>query len=167
MLRIMITIAAVLSCTTSLQAEMKLSSPAFEDQAPLPAKFTCKGANVSPPLRFDGIPEKAKSLALIVDDQDAPSGTFVHWLVWNIAPDHSHMAERSGLGFRGRNDFGALGYRGPCPPPGKAHRYIFHLYALDKVLKLPDGITRPKLDEQMKGHILESAELTAFYGDED
>ncbi|MDP1836266.1 MAG: YbhB/YbcL family Raf kinase inhibitor-like protein [Chlamydiales bacterium] len=166
MLRIIIAIVAVLSFAHPLQAEMKLSSPAFKDQQPLPQKFTCKGANVSPPLTFEGIPVDTKSLALIVDDQDAPSGTFVHWIIWNVDPDLTHIAERSGLGFRGRNDFGALGYRGPCPPPGKAHRYIFHLYALDQELSLPDGITRQKLDEQMKGHILESAELTAFYGNE-
>lgn len=155
---------ALVICCSSLHAEMRLFSPAFEHEKNLPVRFTCRGLNYSPPLRFENVPEDTKSLAIIMEDSNSTTSTFVHWLVWNIDPDITRMSERSGLGLHGRNDFGALGYRGPCPPSGKPHRYIFRLYALDTILKQPDGITRQKLDEAMKGHIIDSAELIGYYG---
>lgn len=146
---------------------MQLVSPAFKDQQSLPEKFTCKGDNFSPPLHFKNVPQGTESLALLVDDPDSPSGTFIHWLIWNVEPDTTKIAERSGLGFRGRNDFGVIGYKGPCSPIGKSHRYVFHLYALDKILNLPDGASRREVERAMQGHILESAQLTALFGEKE
>src|SRR3989442_981117 len=126
---------------------MKLSSPAFNEGGLIPSKFTCDGENVSLPLEWEDVPAQAKSLALIVDDPDAPSGLFVHWLVIDISPGNHGLSEGTGAtgATQGINGFGKIGYGGPCPPSG-THRYYFHLYALDTELHLPSGVSRQELD---------------------
>ncbi len=115
---------------------MKISSSAFADSQSIPARYTCDGADASPPLTFSDIPSNAKGLALVVDDPDAPSGTFDHWIVWNIPVTMTNVAEgQSPQGVAGRNGFGKSGYGGPCPPKGE-HRYQFKLYALDATMNL-------------------------------
>lgn len=142
----------------------------FENHQPIPAKYTCDGEDISPILKFMNIPEKSKSLAIIVDDPDAPRGTFDHWIVWNLSPDLHRLSEGAwemkGLASKPRqgiNGFGQVRYRGPCPPPGKAHRYFFKLYALDAMLELAEGARKQELEKAMEGHILEKAELIGTY----
>ncbi len=138
-----------------------VSSPAFEQGGRIPARYTCDSDDVSPELRISSIPEGTKTLALIVDDPDAPMGTWVHWLVWNIPPAEV-IAENTAPGTLGRNDFGKLEWGGPCPPSGE-HRYFFRLYALDAELDLPEGSARQELERAMQGHILARAELMGRY----
>jgi len=147
-----------------------LKSSAFPAGAEVPKKFTCEGPDVSPALEWSGPPAKTASFALIVDDPDAPVGTWVHWVFWNL-PANTHslredVAKREQLedGSRqGRNDFRKVGYNGPCPPPGKPHRYFFRLYALDAKLDLAPGATRQELDSAMKGRILGEAEYMGTF----
>ena len=144
-------------------AKMKITSSAFQDGANIPSKFTCDGADISPPLQIADIPSQAKSLALIVDDPDAPSGLFTHWMVWNIPPQTGAVREGSApKGVQGTNDFGKSGYGGPCPPSG-THRYYFKIFALDRELDLPFGAKRGQLDAAMKGHIVAQGELMGRY----
>jgi Raf kinase inhibitor-like YbhB/YbcL family protein len=144
-------------------AKMKIISSAFQEGASIPSKFSCDGANTSPPLQIADVPSGAKSLALIVDDPDAPSGLFTHWTVWNISPQLNTIAEGSApKGVQGTNDFGKSGYGGPCPPSG-THRYYFKIFALDRELDLPFGAKRGQLDEAMKGHIVAQGELMGRY----
>ncbi|MBI3441214.1 MAG: YbhB/YbcL family Raf kinase inhibitor-like protein [Proteobacteria bacterium] len=146
---------------------MKISSTAFVRDAKIPAKYTCEGADISPDLAWEGIPEKTKTLALIMDDPDAPAGTWVHWVVYNIPatvhafPAHVPVSERLDNGaLQGRNSFRKIGYGGPCPPPEHGpHRYFFLLYALDIPLDLKAGASKEDLKAAMSGHILEQAEL--------
>lgn len=142
---------------------MHIESPAFEAQQLIPKKFTCEGEDVSPPLIIQDVPKGTKSLVLIVDDPDAPRGVFVHWLAWNIEPSSQQLAEGATPPSQGRNDFGELDYKGPCPPLGKPHRYFFKLYALDVKLNLPAGSNKKQLEDSMKGHILGHAELIGLY----
>jgi Raf kinase inhibitor-like YbhB/YbcL family protein len=147
-----------------------VKSSAFGAGAEIPKQFTCSGVDVSPALVWSGAPAKAASFALIVDDPDAPVGTWVHWAVWNL-PATAHalsegIAKREQLddGSRqGTNDFRKIGYNGPCPPPGKPHRYFFRLYALDAKLNLAPGATRLELDAAMKGHVLGEAEYMGTF----
>ena len=142
---------------------MKLSSPAFENEGIIPTEYTCDGADVSPPLIFSDVPENTTSLALIMDDPDAPGGTFVHWLVWNISANISGFSKGEDIVFpQGMNDFGTQKYGGPCPPSG-THRYFFKLYALDTTLALQEGSTKSQLEETISGHIIEEAELIGTY----
>lgn len=141
---------------------MKISSPAFSQGQPIPKKYSCQGADLSPPLHLEGLPDNAKTLALIMDDPDAPSGTFDHWIAWNIDPI-SEIEENTQFSHLGKNHFGKNAYGGPCPPPGKAHRYFFKLYALDIQLGLATGSSKNDLLEAMKGHVLEKAELMGTY----
>jgi len=143
---------------------LSITSPAFSHQGMIPSKHTCDGADVNPPLSFASIPEKSKSLALIVDDPDAPMGTWVHWVAWNIGPGIKEIPENSvpqGT-LQGTNDFKKQSYGGPCPPSG-THRYFFKLYALDASLPLKAGATKAQLEEAMKGHVLAQAELVGLY----
>jgi Raf kinase inhibitor-like YbhB/YbcL family protein len=142
---------------------MKIESPAFEHHAFIPKRYTCEGSNVSPPLDFFDIPAKAKSLILIVEDPDAPGGTFDHWIAWNIAPTTVHLQEKAAVDYQGTNGFGQNNYKGPCPPHGKPHRYFFKLYALDVILDLPEGSTKALLENAIEGHILSKAELIGLY----
>jgi len=146
---------------------MKISTHAFSERRPIPERFTADGKNVNPPLVISGVPKEAKSLALIVDDPDAPMGVWNHWLVWNIDPDTTVIKEDSvprGATV-GRNDAGTAQYVGPAPPSG-THRYYFRLYALDTKLDLPAGANRTELDDAMHAHILSRAELLGRYGRE-
>lgn len=142
---------------------MKISSPAFEHQQPIPKKYTCSGTDVSPPLVFSDVPKGTKSFALIVDDPDAPSGTFVHWLAWNIKGDSTGLAEGATIPNQGKNGYKENRYKGPCPPPGNTHRYFFKLYALDNLLTLPDGSLKTQLESAIEGHILGKAELIGTF----
>lgn len=144
---------------------MIIQSPEFEHHQPIPKKYTCQGEDLSPPLSFGEIPSEAKSLVLIVDDPDAPHGTFDHWIVWNLEPRLSGLVTGVKLdpSQQGRNGFNQMIYRGPCPPPGRPHRYFFKLYALDKRLQLPQGADKKTVEEAMKGHILDHAELVGTY----
>ena len=144
---------------------LKITSTAFKEKGLIPSKYTCDGADKNPPLFFDNVPDNAKSLALIVDDPDAPRGMWVHWLVWNIEPKIKELSEGSGPpkgAVQGMNDFRKLDYGGPCPPSG-THRYFFKLYALDAVLELKQGASKADLERSMKGHVLEQAELIGLY----
>ena len=144
-------------------ARMKITSSAFQQGANIPSKFSCDGPNTSPPLQISDVPGEAKSVVLIVDDPDAPSGLFTHWAVWNISPQTSTIAEGSTpKGVHGTNDFGKSGYGGPCPPSG-AHRYYFKIFALDRELDLPVGAKRSQLDAAMKGHVIAQGELMGRY----
>jgi Raf kinase inhibitor-like YbhB/YbcL family protein len=143
---------------------LSLTSTAFEDGAAIPRLYSCEGEDLSPPLAWSEAPEEAKSLALIVDDPDAPSGTFVHWLAWGIDPHSGGLLEGESASFEGTGGFGESGYRGPCPPPGHGpHRYFFRLYALDQQLDLAPGASREELEGAMQGHVLAGAELVGTY----
>lgn len=146
-------------------ADLTVKSTAFEQGQLIPKKYTCDGEDVNPPLTIEGIPKEAKTLALIMDDPDAPGGTFDHWVIWNISAQTSSIAEHSAPGKEGKNGFGKVGYNGPCPPPG-THRYFFKMYALDAELKLGSILGTPKkkdLEKAMQGHILAKGELMGTY----
>lgn len=147
----------------NVKTSMKIASEAFHHNGKIPSKYTCEGVDVSPGLIFTGIPAKAKSLAIIVEDPDAPGGTFVHWVAWGLSPNTQVLAENDHVPHQGTNDFGVKRYRGPCPPPGKVHRYFFKVYALDTTLGIPDGSTKEQLEAAMQGHILGQAELIGLY----
>lgn len=140
---------------------MKLTSPAFKNNEMMDKKYTCKGQNVNPPLVIENIPSAAKSLALIVDDPDAPAKTWVHWVVYDM-PAISRIGEGSVTGKQGINDSGRVQYDGPCPPSG-THRYFFKIYALDKELGLKEGADKPTVEKAMEGHILDKAELIGLF----
>jgi hypothetical protein len=140
---------------------MHITSPAFEHNARIPPKYTCNGQDLSPPLVIEDIPPGTQSLAIIVDDPDAPGKTFLHWLMWDIEPT-SELAENTAPGTQGRNDFGKSRYGGPCPPSG-THRYFFRVYALDKTLSLSEGSSRADVERAMKGYVLAEAELIGLY----
>jgi Raf kinase inhibitor-like YbhB/YbcL family protein len=157
-----ITMAAIVSFAVG-GAKMKITSSSFQEGANIPSKFTCDGADSSPPLQISDVPSGAKSLALIVDDPDAPGGLFTHWLAWNISPQTAAIGEGSSpQGVHGTNDFGKSGYGGPCPPSG-THRYYFKIFALDRELDLPPGTKRSQLDAAMKGHVVAQGELMGRY----
>lgn len=144
---------------------MKLSSTAFAEGDAIPRKYTCDGDNVSPALSWQGAPQATKSLVLIMDDPDAPSGTFVHWILFDIPPAFSLLREGvRGVGMPGANSYRKVGYNGPCPPPGPAHRYFFKVYALDQLLRLRPGVIKAELEGAMQGHILDSGQLMGRYG---
>ena len=143
---------------------LRISSPAFKHNEMIPSKFTCDGADVSPALTIEGVPAGAKSLALIVDDPDAPRGTWVHWVVWNISPTVREIREGAvpDGGKQGMNDFRKHDFGGPCPPSG-THRYFFKLYALDAALDLGPNATKAQLEAAMKGHVIGQGELIGRY----
>jgi Raf kinase inhibitor-like YbhB/YbcL family protein len=146
------------------QTRVEVSSSAFSAGGDIPTQFSCKGDNMNPPLEIRGVPSTAKSLVLILDDPDAPGGLFTHWIVWNILPSTSGIAQKSvpGGGVEGTNGFGKKGYGGPCPPSG-THRYIFHIFALDQKLDLQAGAKRAALDKAIASHIIARGELTARF----
>lgn len=141
---------------------LKITSSVFEHNKNIPSKYTCDGENINPPLTITGIPGAAQSLVLICDDPDAPSKTWVHWVVWNIPITMKEIAKHSVPGIEGITDFGSKGYGGPCPPSG-THRYFFKIYALDTTLNLPANSTKKDVEKAMKGHIIEQAELIGLY----
>ena len=158
---------------------MTISSPAFTHNKSIPAKYTCDGDDINPPLEISEVPESAKGLVLIVDDPDAPRGTWVHWTVWSVdpvtvvipegvtvidiaAPQSGASLAQHIVGREGITDFGKPGYGGPCPPAG-THRYFFKVYALDIPLFLQPNAKKSDIEEAMEGHILAQAELVGFY----
>ena len=143
---------------------MKISSTAFAHNGQIPKKYTCDGSDINPPLKFEEAPANARSLALIVDDPDAPMGTWVHWVVWNIDPKSAEIKENSVPkgSMQGMNDFRKHNYGGPCPPSG-THRYFFKLYALDMTLNIGASAGKNALESAMKGHILGEAQLVGLY----
>ncbi len=145
----------------SREANMKLISTEFADNGFIPEKFTCQGVDINPTLIIEDMRVNTKSLALIMDDPDAPLGTWVHWVVYNM-PVISHIEENSIPGEEGINDSGRNAYHGPCPPSG-IHRYFFKIYALDTELNLGRGINKKTLEKAMEGHILDKAELIGKY----
>lgn len=143
---------------------MTINSPAFADNQIIPDKYTCDGYDYNPPLVFNDVPAKAKSLVLIVDDPDAPNGDWVHWLVFNIPPTVTSIAEGSvpEKAIQGVSSSSRVGYEGPCPPSG-THRYFFKLYALDSLLELDETAVKLEVEKAMEGHILAQAQLVGLY----
>ena len=149
--------------------DIKLSSTAFKDGEAIPSQYTCDGVNVSPPLEWSGVPKSAKTVAIIADDPDAPAGTWVHWVLYNLPGENIGMVENlpatdnlKAGGFQGKNDFEKIGYGGPCPPSG-THRYFFKIYALDIDLPLKAGATKVEVDKAMAGHVVAQAQLMGTY----
>ncbi len=143
---------------------MKISSPAFQNGGKIPGEYTCDGKNINPPLKIENAPPNAKSLALVFDDVDAPGGTYVHWIIWNIDPGLKEMRANSipDGGVQGMNDFRKRNYGGPCPPR-RAHKYVFKIYALDTALNLNPNGAKKDLEKAMEGHIISRAQLTGSY----
>ncbi|PYI90005.1 MAG: YbhB/YbcL family Raf kinase inhibitor-like protein [Verrucomicrobia bacterium] len=151
------------------QPAMQVTSTAFKEGQPIPRQYTCDGVNISPPLEWNGTPKSAKTIAIIADDPDAPSGTFVHWVVYNLPAENIGLVENlptteslKAGGFQGKNDFQKIGYGGPCPPSG-THRYFFKVYALDSELALKAGATKADVEKAMQGHIVAQAQLMGTY----
>lgn len=150
---------------------MNLTSTSFASGGNIPKKYTCDADDNSPALSWSGAPQGTKSFALIADDPDAPVGTWTHWLLYDLPatttslPENVSKVEEPPIGGRqGRNDFRKTGYGGPCPPPGKPHRYFFKLYALDQTMNLKAGASKKELEQAMRTHILAQAELVGKYG---
>ena len=143
---------------------MKIKSSSFDEGKMIPSIYTCEGDNINPPLEFSDVPPNAKSLALIMDDPDAPGGTFTHWLMWNIPPETGKIEENDWLegAEQGLNDGGELGYMGPCPPTG-VHHYHFKLYALNKKLDLSGDVEKASLEREIESGLIEKAELIGVY----
>ncbi len=157
--------------TLQTQPVFSISSLSFSNGGAIPKQHTCSGENFSPPLQWRNPPNGAKSFALIADDPDAPMGVFVHWVIYNLPADTCGLSEKASPQgallegcVEGVNDFKRIGYSGPCPPPGKPHRYFFKLYALDTVVDIPGKATKALLIQKMQGHILDQAELVGLFG---
>ena len=156
--------------TESRFAEIRLTSPVFEQGGRIPYVHTCEGDDVSPPLQWSGAPVETRSYAVVCEDPDAPRGTWIHWVLYNISGDAVELtravptlAELPSGARHGRNTAGDLAYAGPCPPPGNPHRYFFRLYALDITLNLAPGATKAELEKAMDQHILAQGTLMGTY----
>jgi hypothetical protein len=175
----MVPVLLLCSCKSSEQSdspveggkkmEIKVTSSAFKEGGMIPAKYTCDGADISPPLQWDAAPQGTQSIALICDDPDAPMGTWVHWVLFNLPSTTTSLAEKvppdktlANGARQGTNDFRKIGYGGPCPPGG-THRYFFKIYALDTQLDLQAGADKPRLLKAMQGHILAEGQLMGRY----
>ena len=152
-------------------SRLYVDSQAFDHNQSIPVKHTCDGEDVSPPLSWKEEVGGIRSYAVVVDDPDAPGRTFTHWVLFNLPPDSRSLPENipkqatlDNGAVHGKNDFGKMGYGGPCPPSGKPHRYRFHVYALDKMLDLQPGTSKDSLLKAMEGHILADSEITGMYG---
>ena len=155
----------------TIMKQISISSDAFKAGSSIPVENTCDGDDRSPALSWDTVPPGTQSIALIVDDPDAPGKTWIHWVIYNIpdnttglpaaVPKNKTLDDGS---LQGTNDFGRIGYDGPCPPPGKPHRYFFKVYALDTTLSLKSGATKSQLEDAMSGHILAQGEMVGKYG---
>lgn len=152
---------------------MEISSSVFEDGEKIPVRHTCDGEDVSPPLSIGDVPSGAESLAVVVDDPDAPGGVFDHWIIWNIPPGTESIPEgvpaenvvETLEGARqGQNGFGEIGYRGPCPPSGPPHNYRFKIYALDAEIDLESGMMKEDLDREIQGHVLAEDQIIGVFG---
>jgi len=149
---------------------LSISSPVFQEGEGIPAKYSCEGQDISPPLAWGEPPAGTNSFALIVDDPDAPGRVFTHWVLFNLPADSRELPEAvptqpqlSSGALQGKNDFGKTGYGGPCPPPGRPHRYQFTLYVLAQLLDLKPGASKQQVLEAMQGHILDQGQLTGTY----
>jgi Raf kinase inhibitor-like YbhB/YbcL family protein len=170
MRRLMLVLVLVAKLSFAQQGgNMKLQSSAFTEGQPIPQKHTCQDSDVSPALAWSDAPANTKAFALITDDPDAPVGTWVHWVFYNLPaqtnalPEAVPRTEQAHGGIQGTNDFKKIGYGGPCPPAGKAHRYFFKLYALDSVLNLKTGAGKADVEKAMQGHVVAHAELMGTY----
>lgn len=160
-----------MSGTNVMNMVLKIESPAFREGEMIPKRFTCDGEDISPPLSWKEVPNGTRSLAIICDDPDASTGTWDHWILFNIDPSKGGLPEAvskerrlPGGEIHGKNSWGRSYYGGPCPPPGKPHRYIFKLFALDTRLSISPGSNKSELLESMKKHILDKARLVGIYG---
>jgi hypothetical protein len=142
-----------------------LSSPAFKDQEYIPAKYSCEGKNINPLLKIENVPAGTNSLTLIVDDPDAPLGTFTHWVLFNIPPQTRQIGENETPpeSLQGKNSAGSSKYTGPCPPPGKIHHYHFKLFALDAILDLKEGVGKVDVEKSIRNHILAQISLVGLF----
>lgn len=154
---------------TVVSSQIALTSAAFKEGQSIPRPYTCDGINISPPLEWSGVSKSAKTLAIIADDPDAPAGTWVHWVLYNLPADNIGLVENvpatenlKAGGFQGKNDFGKIGYGGPCPPSG-THRYFFKIYALDGELALKAGATKAEVEKAMTGHVVAQGQLMGTY----
>ncbi len=148
-----------------MSTHLSFASAAFGYGETIPKRYTCDGEDISPPLTWGQAPEGTRAWVLIMDDPDAPMGTWVHWVLYDLPAETTGLPEGTqGVGTQGRNSWGRLGYGGPCPPPGKPHRYFFRLYALDAPLGLPPGATKAQVERAMQGHILARGEWMGRYG---
>jgi Raf kinase inhibitor-like YbhB/YbcL family protein len=144
---------------------IQITSTVFTEGGKIPRIYTCDDQNISPPLSWTGVPTTTVSLAIIMDDPDASSGTWVHWVLYNLPPALTTLEQgKTGIGTDGKNDFNRMGYGGPCPPRGSTHRYYIKLYALDKTLDLKSGSTKAQVESSMQGHILAQGQLMGKYG---
>lgn len=158
------------SAVAETEQQFTLTSPIFLDKSEIPERYTCDGEDVSPPLQWSEPPAGTQSFALICDDPDAPRGDWVHWVIYDIPGNERSLEEaipeldqfENGMS-QGRNDFKRIGYGGPCPPPGKPHRYYFKLYALDEMTGLEPGATKAQLLKTIKGHVLAETHLMGKY----
>ena len=158
-----VVLSATVALAVSAPGPFRLTSPAFRSGAAIPKRFTCDGADVSPPLRWTAPPRRTRSLALVLEDTST-APPFTHWLAWGLAPRVRGLVPAARLTLQGLNDFGRLGYGGPCPPSGAKHRYVFRLYALRKPLKLAAGASARELAKALKpGNILGQASLVGTY----
>jgi len=155
--------------SSDTKSELKLTSGAFKEGQPIPVQYTCDGVNISPPLEWSGTPKSGRTIAIIADDPDAPAGTWVHWVLYNLPADNIGIIENLPIaetlkagGCQGKNDFGKIGYGGPCPPSG-THRYFFKVYAVDGELPLKAGATKTDLEKAMEGHIVAQGQLMGTY----
>lgn len=146
------------------QSSMKITSTAFTQDEVIPSKYTCDGQNVNPPFLIEGVPKEAKELVFIFDDPDAPGGTWIHWIVWNISPETKEILENSvPVGAEeGMTSFGNMGYGGPCPHSG-THRYSFRVYALDRALNLQKGTVADEIKRQVNSSTIDNAEIAGLY----
>jgi len=164
-----ITQPLVTSTPTEAKTEIKLTSTAFKEGEPIPRQYTCDGVNISPPLEWGKVPKTVKTIAIVDDDPDAPARTWVHWVVYNLPAEHIGLVESLPAteklvagGFHGKNDFGNVGYGGPCPTSG-THRYFFKIYALDSELPLEARATKAEVEKAMEGHVVAQAQLMGTY----
>lgn len=158
---------AVTTTTTTIQIPMAVTTPSFDDMADIPVEFTCDGANVNPELTIVGLPPSTNHLVVLVEDPDAPLGTWVHWLEYDIPVqgDNHTIAEDAGvIGIQGLNSWNLPGYGGPCPPPGETHDYLFKVFALNEPLDLPEGVDVEAVDQEMAGKTVGEAQVTGRYG---
>ena len=151
-------------------AALKITSSSFQAGQPIPAEYTCEGADISPALRWSGVPASAKTIALICEDPDAPAGIWTHWVLYNLPAGIMELAEKTPTtpslppdARQGTNDFKRTGYSGPCPPAGKPHRYFFKIYALDIAVTLNPGANRQELLHAMEGHVVAAGQITGTY----
>lgn len=166
---ILVTIAILLMGGNAMA--MKITTTAFNNGDKIPAQYTCDGTDISPVLKWSEVPKGTQSICLIMYDPDAPKGTWTHWVIYNIPPDVKELAENtpktetlSSGALQGTNDFGKIGYNGPCPPTGPEHRYYFKIYALDTKIAPPAKPNKKQIDDAITGHIIEKTQLMGFYG---